>query len=151
MIDERPLQHGDTHSDAECEKMLEEMKFDIDGSFAKKINSIQIDKKDPWAKAINKACFPKWYTRFWQWVKGLFGYKPKNILINPAVEMNEYFDFQEWVISRRDKIIKAINSDGREKNTIICPICYKQREYYLATGSRHIHSHCKGCGISITQ
>ncbi len=136
----------------ELDAMEKSMKFDLDENFAKKINSITIDKKDPWAKAIKKACFPKWYVRFWQWIKGLFGVKPKSVPIPPIeVKMNEEFDFQEWVIGRRDEIMEAIRKDGKDKNTITCPICYKEREYELVSTDKQIHSFCDGCGISITQ
>ena len=133
--------------------MKKDMKFDIDEAFAAKISSIKIDKKDPWGKAIRKACFTeKWYSRLWEWIKGLFGHKIKKTLTRPMeVEMNKDFDFQEWVIARRDKIIKAIKKDGKDKNTITCPICYKDRKHSLVPTDKQIHSLCAGCGINITR
>lgn len=116
----------------------------------------------------------KWYARLWDWVKGFFVKqktmddfkqyepgedKPWESKINttprrisgPNVELNEEFDFQEWVFERRDRILKAIKEDGKEENTITCPVCYKDREYYIAKGNKHIHSSCKGCGITLMQ
>lgn len=156
MANEEYLQYGDNlaHSKGELNDMEKGMKFDIDDTFAKKIDSFKIDPNDEWGKAIKKACFTKdkWYIRFWKWVKGLFGCKPKNVYTRPAdVEMNEEFDFQKWVLEKNDKIIEAIKKDGKDSNEIICPVCYKTREYYLAPGNKHIHSNCNGCGIRITQ
>lgn len=156
MVNEAYLQYGSNiaHSKGELDDMEKETKFDIDEKFAAKINSIEVDKKDPWAKAIKKACFAndKWYLKFWKWIKGLFGCKPKKVRTIPVEpELNAEFDFQEWLIDRRDKIIKAIKEDGKDRNTITCPICYKDREYYIASGNKHIHSKCEYCGITITQ
>ena len=140
-------------TEEEMKQMQEDMKFDIDEKFAEKIDSYRINKKNPWTKAIKKACFvnDKWYHRLWKWVKGLFGVKPKKATRPQDVEINPDFDFQSWVLERHDIIIKAIKEDGKDKNTITCPICYNEREYYLAPGNKHIHSNCEYCGIRITQ
>lgn len=110
----------------------------------------------------------KWYVKLWDWVKGFF-VKPKNmddfkkyepgeseptpplrVVSGPNVELNEEFDFREWLLERNDRIIKAIKEDGKEENTITCPVCYDKRQYYIATNG-HIHSNCEKCGIRITQ
>lgn len=108
----------------------------------------------------------KWYVKFWEWVKGFFvkqrtmedfkkQYKPASKTVPvpkrdlcPRVEINENFDFQEWVVERHERIKKAIKEDGKEENTITCPVCYKER-IYCVMESGAIRSTCQGCGINM--
>lgn len=107
----------------------------------------------------------RWYEKIWDWIKAIFAKKQKTIndfkeyvpaqskpvsSYMPDVQINEDFDFQEWVIERKDRIINAIKEDGQEENTITCPICYDERQYYVASNG-HIHSSCNKCQIRIAQ
>lgn len=138
------------YTDSELDEMQKDMKFDLDETFADKISSIKVDRKDPFAKYIRKYMLRKerWYHRLWDWIKGLFGLKKKEL--EEGVVMNENFDFNEWRDEQVEKVISSIKKDGKTKNTITCPLCYSNRDYYIASNG-HIHTSCIKCGISVNQ